>query len=87
MYYLVFDEKSTRNQFIDFLKSKEIFSVFHYIPLHSSPEGVKSSRTQGSLPVTEFIADRIVRLPFWIGIEKYQANIIENINYFFRKFK
>jgi dTDP-4-amino-4,6-dideoxygalactose transaminase len=42
--------------------------VFHYVPLHSSPAGLKFGRAVGSLPVTASHAPRLLRLPVWAGM-------------------
>mgnify|MGYP003733938895 FL=1 len=47
----------------------EINCIFHYIPLHSSPAGMKFGRTASSMEITESISSRLVRLPFWIGLD------------------
>jgi dTDP-4-amino-4,6-dideoxygalactose transaminase len=67
MYYILLPDQQTRARLIAALKAHSIHSVFHYIPLHSSPMGLKVGRTAGSLPVTETIAERLLRLPLWIG--------------------
>ncbi len=55
----------------------DINVVFHYIPLHSSPAGIRFGRADGSLGVTDDLNGRIVRLPLWIGLEKDQARVID----------
>jgi dTDP-4-amino-4,6-dideoxygalactose transaminase len=42
--------------------------VFHYVPLHRSPAGTRFGRSSGELPVTDDVADRLVRLPLWAGM-------------------
>jgi len=69
MYYLLLPSLGARTRFINDLREKEISAVFHYIPLHSSPAGRRFGRTDGALPVTDDISDRLVRLPFWLGLE------------------
>ncbi len=64
------------------MNSKGINCVFHYLPLHSSPYGQKVSRTHGDLDVTEKLAQRIVRLPLWVGLEKEQEMLINEITKF-----
>ena len=48
-----------------------IGTVFHYIPLHSSPAGIRYGRRGSDLSVTDAISNRLVRLPLWIGIEEH----------------
>jgi len=70
MYYLLFNNMRARSTLIEELKRNDVYPVFHYIPLHDSKAGRKYSRKNGELPVTNFISDRILRLPFWLGMEK-----------------
>lgn len=76
-YYLLLPNLAKRSQFIHDMKSAGIHCVFHYIPLHSSPYGQKLGNSNNPLSVTENIANRIVRLPLWFGMEETQNYIID----------
>lgn len=67
MYYILLGSLETRTEFITKLKEKGICTVFHYVPLHSSPAGRKYGRVSGEMTNTEELADRLVRLPLWIN--------------------
>jgi dTDP-4-amino-4,6-dideoxygalactose transaminase len=67
MYYILVDNLSIRTKLIEHLKSKEISSVFHYVPLHSSPAGMKYARVHGNMDLTDSCSDRLIRLPIWVG--------------------
>jgi dTDP-4-amino-4,6-dideoxygalactose transaminase len=70
IFYLIFDSNSIREEFIAELKLHQISAVFHYIPLHSSPAGIKFGKTYDKqLPNTDFISDALVRIPIWIGVD------------------
>ncbi len=69
MYYIILPDEPARTRLIDILKSRDIRSVFHYIPLHSSPMGQRVARTVGSMAVTDNVSGRLLRLPLWIGGE------------------
>lgn len=69
MYYILLSDEPTRVQLIARLKSEGIHSVFHYVPLHSSPRGRKVGRISGPMNVTDDISERLLRLPLWIGQE------------------
>ena len=69
MYYLLLPSMEARTHFIATLKKHGIGAVFHYIPLHSAPAGLRYGRAHGSLAVTDDISDRLVRMPLWIGLE------------------
>jgi len=66
MYYLMFPGLESRTRFIVAMREKGIQPVFHYVPLHSAPAGLRYGRASGTLPVTEATSDRLVRLPLWI---------------------
>ena len=79
MYYLLLNSLDERSAFIDNLKEKRINSVFHYVPLHSSPYGMKVGRTVGDMSNTNRTSECLVRLPLWPGLEEYQNNVITTI--------
>ena len=69
LFYLIMQSHSDRTNFINFMKQHQINCIFHYIPLHSSPAGKKFGRIGSSMDITESISSRLVRLPFWIGLD------------------
>lgn len=79
MYYILLDSLEHRTQVIARLKLGGVNSVFHYVPLHNSPAGIKYGRTSGRLPVTESLADRLVRLPMWLGLDEGQDQVISEL--------
>lgn len=70
MYYLINKTEIERQTILDELKKNGIHSVFHYVPLHSSPFGKKKGRAMGTLAVTDYVSNNIFRLPLWIGLKK-----------------
>ncbi|MEA2519782.1 MAG: dTDP-4-amino-4,6-dideoxygalactose transaminase [Chloroflexota bacterium] len=79
MYYLLLPDLAARTAFIERLKGKDIQPVFHYVPLHSSPFGRSAGRAVGDLTTTDDASDRLVRLPFWIGLEAEQDRVIDEV--------
>ncbi len=75
MYYLLLAGLQERTDFIEQMKAAEIGTVFHYIPLHSSPAGQQFGRTAGPMPHTDEASARLVRLPFWVGLDEYQSEV------------
>ena len=65
-----------RTAFIAGLRALGIHSVFHYVPLHSSPAGLAWGRVHGPMTATVEAGDRLVRLPLWVGLEAQQAEVI-----------
>jgi dTDP-4-amino-4,6-dideoxygalactose transaminase len=65
MFYLLLPNLDTRQALIQHLREREILSVFHYLPLHLSEMGRRLGGQAGQCPVTEDVADRLLRLPFF----------------------
>jgi dTDP-4-amino-4,6-dideoxygalactose transaminase len=79
MYYLLLPNLDSRNAMIQKLKQSGIYSVFHYVPLHSSPAGIKYGKTHGELSLTNELSDRLLRLPLWVDITKEQLDEVISI--------
>ena len=73
MYYLLLPDRASRDGLIRRLASQGIQAVFHYVPLHSSPAGLRYGRTAGSLSVTDDASARLVRLPLWVDMEEAEV--------------
>ena len=73
MFYLKCRDLKERTELIDFLKARNIFPAFHYVPLHSSPAGLRFGRAVGSMRVTDADSDRLVRLPLYYDMPKDDA--------------
>jgi dTDP-4-amino-4,6-dideoxygalactose transaminase len=65
MFYMLLPSHDARTRFIAHLKAAGMTAPFHYVPLHTSPMGATFGGGPGQCPVTEDIADRLVRLPFY----------------------
>jgi dTDP-4-amino-4,6-dideoxygalactose transaminase len=79
MYYLLLPNLNKRASFIGYMKERNINCVFHYVPLHTSPQGKKVGVCSGRLDVSSDVANRIVRLPIWVGLSSQeQKRIIES---------
>ena len=82
MYYLLLRDLEDRTAFIDAMKQQDINCVFHYVPLHTAPRGLVCGRSMGELLITSDLADRLVRLPLWLGLGDAQELIIDmTVNY------
>jgi dTDP-4-amino-4,6-dideoxygalactose transaminase len=69
MYYVLLPDLVARGEFITGMKAAGVGTVFHYVPLHSSPGGQRFGRAHGALSLTDELSDRLVRLPLWLGME------------------
>jgi dTDP-4-amino-4,6-dideoxygalactose transaminase len=78
MYYVLLAPEIDRQKVLDDFKGNDIWSVFHYVPLHSSPAGKRYGRTHGTLDVTDRQSERLIRLPLWVGLtEQQQDRVID----------
>ncbi|MFK3846266.1 dTDP-4-amino-4,6-dideoxygalactose transaminase [Stenotrophomonas sp. NPDC078853] len=77
MYYLLLPSLEARARFIASMKARAVQTVFHYIPLHSSPAGEQLGRASGTLDVTNDISNRLVRLPLWLGLESLMDEVLD----------
>lgn len=68
MFYLVFPDLASRTRYIAFMKSQGVSTVFHYIPLHSSPAGLRFGRVGSSMEQTDRISECLVRLPMYFNL-------------------
>lgn len=76
MFYLKTNGQEERNRLINYLKKHDILSVFHYIPLHSSPAGQKYGRFFGEDKYTTRESERLVRLPMYYGLTENDITYI-----------
>ncbi len=79
MYYLLLPSADRRTAFIESLRRREITTVFHYVPLHSSPMGQQHARSAEDMRHTQDVSGRLVRLPLWIGLEDHLAFVISEV--------
>ena len=84
MYYLKCRDLAERTALIRFLKERDILAVFHYVPLHSAPAGLKYGRFAGEDRYTTRESDRLVRLPLYYGLTpEDQAKVIAAVRAFY----
>ena len=76
MFYIKTKDMEERTELINFLKEKEILAVFHYVPLHSAPAGIKFGRFHGEDRYTTKESERLLRLPMFY---KLTADEVEYI--------
>lgn len=80
MYYVLLPSEIDRQSVLNGLKRDGIYSVFHYVPLHSSPAGQRHGRMHGSMKFTNEQSSRLIRLPLWVGITpQEQDRVVESL--------
>ena len=76
MFYLKFKNLQQRTAFITHMKQKDVLTVFHYIPLHSAPAGIKFGYFHGEDEHTTKESERLVRLPLYYGLTEQEIEIV-----------
>ena len=64
MFYMLLPSLELRQNLISYLWEHDVYSVFHYLPLHLSDMGQGFGGKTGDCPVTERVSDQLIRLPF-----------------------
>ncbi len=84
--YILVDSLKTRSELIKYLREHNISSVFHYIPLHSSPAGKKYGRTSGKMANTDRTGNTLLRLPLHLFLTEDEIDtVIQKIGDFYGK--
>lgn len=77
MYYIKAKDLQERTELIDFLKEENgVHAVFHYVPLHSAPAGIKFGRFHGEDRYTTKESERLLRLPMFYTLKEEEVNYI-----------
>ncbi len=85
MFYIKTKDIDERTKVIEYLRSKDISSVFHYIPLHSSPAGKKYGRFHGEDVHTTAESEKLTRLPMYYNLALDQVDhVCEVITAFYK---
>ena len=87
MYYILVPSIEIRTYLIQWLAQNNINAVFHYVPLHNSPGGLRYGKAFDKLPITEDVSNRLLRLPLWPTLEPCQVEIVVDViqTFFFKK--
>lgn len=86
MFYIKLKDIDERTKFIKFMKENDINCVFHYVPLHSAPAGLKFGRFNGTDEYTTKESERLVRLPLYYRLsEDDLETVIEKAIVFWNK--
>ena len=75
-----------RKALISYLKERDIAAVFHYVPLHSAPAGLRFGRFHGEDRYTTKESERLLRLPMYYNLsESNQQKVIDAVHGFYHK--
>lgn len=84
MFYVKLKNIQERTAFIAYLANHGVNSVFHYVPLHSAPAGIKYGRFAGADVYTTAESERLTRLPLYYGLKMEDADkVAETVRDFF----
>lgn len=85
MYYVKTKDLEERSVLIKYMNDRDVNCVFHYIPLHSAPAGLKFGRFAGEDRYTTKESERLMRLPMWYGItEKETEQVVKTLKAFYK---
>jgi dTDP-4-amino-4,6-dideoxygalactose transaminase len=76
MFYIKVQNLKVRTELIHHLKQNGVSASFHYVPLHSSPAGIKYGHFHGNDNYTTLESDRLLRLPLWFGISMNELSYV-----------
>jgi dTDP-4-amino-4,6-dideoxygalactose transaminase len=83
MFHVIMPSLASRQALISHLASFGILAVFHYLPLHLSPMGLRFGGRQGDCLVTEDLSNRLLRFPFFTGMSSSeQSQVIDAVRAF-----
>ncbi|MGB5920469.1 dTDP-4-amino-4,6-dideoxygalactose transaminase [Arcobacter sp.] len=86
MFYVKVNNLEERTALLEYFKENKVNAVFHYVPLHSAPAGVKFGRFDGDDIYTTKESERLIRLPMYYKLKSEEINKINGeINEFFRE--
>lgn len=86
MFYIKTADEKEREALIDFLKADDILAVYHYVPLHSAPAGIKYGRMSGEDVYTTKESERLLRLPMYYGLRAEEVEFVaEKVKEFYGK--
>ncbi len=74
IYSVLFETSEQRNRCAAFMRSVGIIAAPHYVPLHSTPGGIKYGRAHGDLSVTDRVADTQLRLPLYATMSEVEQD-------------
>lgn len=86
IFYVLTETPDVRDNLLVFLRERGISAVFHYVPLHNSPAGLRWGRSSGTLKVVERTAATLLRLPMFLEITDEQIDrVVSAVHEFFRR--
>lgn len=86
MFYIKARDLENRTEMLGYFKKNHIMAIFHYVPLHSAPAGLKYGCFHGEDRYTTKESERLIRLPIYFGMsETENKKVIETLRNFFNE--
>ena len=79
MFYVLLQDLASRSRLLAYLNENGVNAVFHYVPLHSSIAGRRFGRAVGSMNHTNDVAERLIRLPLWVGMDQNDVDRVADL--------
>lgn len=79
MFYVLVTDLPARTRLLAYLNENHVNAVFHYVPLHSSIAGRRFGRAVGSMGTTNDVAERLIRLPLWVGMDQDDVDRVADL--------
>jgi dTDP-4-amino-4,6-dideoxygalactose transaminase len=73
LFFAVVSSLEMRDGILEQMRNQGVRAVFHYVPLHNSPKGIELTGEK-SLPVTEEVSERLVRMPLYFTMDKSEQD-------------
>jgi len=67
-FFVIFDTSEHRQMFLSQLRERQVSAYIGYVPLHSFTKGLQMGYKPDDLPITEDLANRVVRLPLYTDL-------------------
>jgi dTDP-4-amino-4,6-dideoxygalactose transaminase len=85
MYYILLNPSVSRQALIEEFKRNGIMTPFHYVPLHSSPAGIKFGRVDSGMQQTNDLSSRLLRLPLYFSLTEMEQDRVIDVLFSLRK--
>ena len=84
IFYIITRSLEERTKLAQYLKENGVLAIFHYVPLHSSPGGLRYGRANGDMVVTNEVSNRLLRLPMYYEMSDHEMEkVVERVSKYF----
>jgi dTDP-4-amino-4,6-dideoxygalactose transaminase len=76
IYYVLLHDEEARNRLMDKLRAAGVQAIYHYLPLHSSPQGMALGYKKEDFPITQMVGECLLRLPIYPGMSEEEMQYV-----------